>query len=107
MNKALPCVNDYLACREARQVELYRYIRLEKMLKEALWARDAADLEQKMLQARSQKRHAASTLIALYNEQGTALDKADKLFDAAEALQKRRAAEAQAAMNKDLLSLDC
>ena len=63
MKKALPCVNDYLACREARQVELYRYIRLEKMLKEALWARDAADLEQKMLQARSQKSHAASTLI--------------------------------------------
>ena len=65
MNKTLPCATDYLACREARQVELYRYIRLEKMLKEALGASDAGDLEQKMLQARSQKRHAASTLIAL------------------------------------------
>ncbi|MCP9914608.1 hypothetical protein KBZ07_14615 [Cyanobium sp. BA20m-14] len=107
MNKVSPCVNDYLACREARQVELYRYIRLEKMLKEALDASDAGDLEQKMLQARSQKRHPAATLIALYNEQGNALDKADSLFDAAEALQKCRAAEAQKAMHKDLLSLDC
>jgi hypothetical protein len=107
MKKALPCVNDYLACREARQVELYRYIRLEKMLKEALGASDAGNLEQKMLEARSQKRHPAATLIALYNEQGNALDKAGSLFDAAEALQKRRAAEAQAAMNKDLLALDC
>lgn len=107
MNKVSPCVNDYLACREARQVELYRYIRLEKMLKEALGASDAGDLEQKMLQARSQKRHPAATLIALYNEQGNALDKAGSLFDAAEALQKRRAAEAQKAMHKDLLALDC
>ena len=107
MKKALPCVNDYLACREARQVELYRYIRLEKMLKEALGASDAGNLEQKMLEARSQKRHPAATLIALYNEQGNALDKAGSLFDAAEALQKRRAAEAQAAMNKDLAAIDC
>ena len=107
MNKTLPCATDYLACREARQVELYRYIRLEKMLKEALGASDAGDLEQKMLQARSQKRHPAATLIALYNEQGNALDKAGSLFDAAEALQKRRAAEAQAAMNRDLAAIDC
>ena len=107
MNKTLPCATDYLACREARQVELYRYIRLEKMLKEALGASDAGDLEQKMLQARSQKRHPATTLIALYNEQGNALDKAGSLFDAAEALQKRRAAEAQAQVQKDLVNIDC
>jgi hypothetical protein len=43
----------------------------------------------------------------LFNEQGAALDKAGSLFDAAETLQKRRAAEAQAAMNKDLAAIDC
>jgi hypothetical protein len=64
-------------------------------------------LSKRCFVARSQKRHAASTLIALYNEQGNALDKAGSLFDAAEALQKRRAAEAQAAMNKDLAAIDC
>ena len=77
------------------------------MLKEALGASDAGDLEQKMLAARSQKSHPAATLIALYNEQGVAFDAAASLFDTAEALQKRKAAEVQKAMHKDLLAIDC
>ena len=77
------------------------------MLKEALGASDAGDLEQKMLEARSQKRHPASSLIALYNEQGTIFDKAASLFDVAEDLQKRKVAAAQAQVQKDLVALDC
>ena len=107
MKKAAPCATDYLSCRENYQVEYHRYCRLENMLKEALGASDAGDLEQKMLEARSQKRHPASTLIALYNEQGVAFDKAASVFDVAEALQKRKAAEVQKTMQKDLVNLDC
>ena len=107
MKKAAPCATDYLSCRENYQVEYHRYCRRENMLKEALGASDAGDLEQKMLEARSQKRHPASTLIALYNEQGVAFDKAASVFDVAEALQKRKAAEVQKTMQKDLVNLDC
>jgi hypothetical protein len=71
-NKTLPSATNYLACREAYQVEYHRYCRLESMLKEALGASDAGDFERKMLEARSQKRHPAFSLIALYNEQGVA-----------------------------------
>ena len=104
MKKAAPCATDYLSCRENYQIEFHRYCRLENMLKEALGASDAADLEQKMLEARSQKRHPASTLIALYHEQGVAFDQAASVFDVAEALQKRKAAEVQKAMQKDLVN---
>jgi hypothetical protein len=107
MNKTPPSATDYLSCREAHQIELHRYLRLENMLKEALGASDAGDLEQKMLEARSQKRHPASTLIDLYHQQGVAFDKAASLFDIAEDLQKRKAAEVQKAMHKDLLAIDC
>jgi hypothetical protein len=96
MNKTPPSATNYLACREAHQIEFHRYLRLEGMLKEALGASDAGDLEQKMLEARSQKRHPASSLIALFNEQGTIFDKAASLFDIAEDLQKRKVAAAQA-----------
>jgi len=106
-NKTPPSATDYLSCREANQIELHRYLRLEGMLKEALGASDAGDLEQKMLEARSQKRHPASSLIALYNEQGTIFDKAASLFDVAEDLQKRKVAAAQAQVQKDLVALDC
>ena len=107
MKKAAPCATDYLSCREAYQVEYHRYCRLENMLKEALGASDAGDFEQKMLVARSQKRHPAATLIELFNQQGTAFDEASSRYDIAEELQKRRAAEAQAAMNRDLAAIDC
>jgi hypothetical protein len=107
MKKAAPCVTDYLSCREAHQIELHRYLRLESMLKEALGASDSGDLEQKMLEARSQKRHPASTLIDLYHQQGVAFDQAASLFDTAEDLQKRKVAAAQAQVHKDLVALDC
>ena len=107
MKKAAPCATDYLGCRESYQIEFHRYLRLENMLKEALGASDAGDLEQKMLEARSQKRHPASTLISLYHEQGVAFDQAASVFDVAEALQKRKAAEVQKTMQKDLVNLDC
>jgi hypothetical protein len=107
MKKAAPCATDYLSCREAYQIELHRYRRLENMLKEALGASDAGDLEEKMLAVRSQKRHPAATLIDLYHQQGVAFDKAASVFDVAEALQKRKAAEVQKAMQKDLVNLDC
>ena len=107
MKKAAPCAIDYLSCREAYQIELHRFSRLENMLKEALGASDGADLERKMLLARSQKRHPASTLIALYNEQGLAFDAAASLFDVAEALQKKRVAASQAELSKDLQAIDC
>jgi hypothetical protein len=106
MNKTPPSATNYLACREAHQIEFHRYLRLENMLKEALGASDAGDLEQKMLEARSQKRHPASSLIALFNEQGTIFDKAASLFDVAEDLQKRKVA-AQAQVQKDIVALDC
>ena len=106
-NKTLPSASNYLACREACQVEYHRYCRLENMLKEALGANDAGDLERKMLAARSQKRHPSSSLIALYNEQGTIFDKAASLFDIAEDLQKRKVAAAQAQVQKDLIALEC
>jgi len=107
MKKAAPCATDYLSCRENYQVEYHRYLRLENMLKEALGASDSGDLEQKMLEARSQKRHPASSLIALFNEQGTIFDKAASLFDVAEDLQKQKVAAAQAQVQKDLVALDC
>ena len=107
MKKAAPCATDYLSCRENYQVEYHRYLRLENMLKEALGASDSGDLEQKMLEARSQKRHPASSLIALFNEQGTIFDKAASLFDTAEDLQKQKVAAAQAQVQKDLVALDC
>ena len=107
MNKAAPCATNYLECREAYQVEYHRYLRLENMLREALSASDAGDLERKMLVARSQKRHPASSLIALYHEQGTIFDKAASLFDTAEDLQKRKVAAAQAQVQKDLIALEC
>ena len=107
MKKAAPCASDYLSCRESYQIELHRYVRLENMLKEALGASDAGDLERKMLTARSQKRHPALTLIELYNQQGTAFDKAASAFDVAEALQKRKVAAAQAQVLQDIVSLDC
>ena len=107
MNKKPPCATDYLSCRENHQVEYHRYLRLENMLKEALGASDAGDLEQKMLEARSQKRHPASSLIVLFNEQGAIFDKAASLFDTAEDLQKRRVASAQAQVQKDLIALEC
>ena len=107
MKKALPCATDYLSCREAYQVECHRYLRLENMLREALGASDAGDLERKLIEARSQKRHPASTLIALYNEQGTAFDKAASLFHTAEDLQKRKVAAAQAQVQKDFIALEC
>ena len=109
MNKKPPCATDYLSCRENHQIEFHRYCRLESMLKEALGASDGGDLEQKMLEARSQKRHPASSLIALFNEQGTIFDKACTLFDTAEDLQKRKVAAslAQAQVQKDLVNLDC
>jgi len=107
MKKAAPCATDYLSCREHYQVEFHRYCRLENMLKEALSASDAGDLERKMLEARSQKRHPASTLIALYNEQGGIFDAAASLFDVAEDLQKRKVAAVQAQVQKDLVNLDC
>lgn len=77
------------------------------MLKEALGASDAADLEEKMLAVRSQKRHPASTLIELFNQHGHAFDKAASLFDVAKALQKRKVASAQSLVQKDLIALDC
>ena len=107
MNKTIPSASNYLACREAYQIELHRYSRLEKRLKHCLAAIDSGDLEQKMLLVRSQEDHPASTLIALYNEQGILLDKAASLFDTAEALQKQRAAAIHAAFHKDLLALEC
>lgn len=106
-NKTLPSATDYLSSREAYQIELHRYRRLENMLKEALGASDAGDLEEKMLAVRSQKRHPAAMLIELFNQQGHAFDKAASLFDVAEDLQKRKVAAAQAQMQKDLVNLDC
>ena len=107
MNKTIPAASNYLACREAYQIELHRYAKLETRLKHCLAASDSGDLEQKMLLARSQKDHPATTLIALFNEQGNVLDKAASLFDTAEALQKQRSAAIHAAFHKDLLALEC
>lgn len=107
MKKAAPCVTDYLACREAYQLEYHRFLRLENMLKETLKASDSADFERKLLLARSQKLHPAQTLIALYHEQGEAFDKAASLFDLAEGLQKKRVAAAEAELNKDLAAIEC
>jgi hypothetical protein len=109
MNKKPPCATDYLSCRENHQIEYHRYCRLESMLKEALGASDGGDLEQKMLAVRSQKRHPASSLIALFNEQGTIFDKATSLFETAEDLQKRKVAAslAQAQVQRDIVALDC
>ena len=107
MNKKPPCATDYLSCRENYQIEFHRYLRLENMLKEALGASDAGDFERKILEARSQKHHPALTMISLYNEQGTIFDKAASLFDAAEDLQKRKVAAAQAQVQKDIVALEC
>lgn len=107
MNKKPPCATDYLSCRENYQIEFHRYLRLENMLKEALGASDAGDFERKILEARSQKHHPALTMISLYNEQSTIFDKAASLFDAAEDLQKRKVAAAQAQVQKDLVNIDC
>ena len=107
MNKMPPSATNYLACREAHQIELHRYLRLENMLREALGASDSGDLEQKMLEARSQRRHPAATLIELFNQQSVVFDKAASLFDIAEDLQKRKVAAAQAQVQKDLVNLDC
>jgi hypothetical protein len=107
MKKVAPCVTDYLSCREAYQVEFHRFLRLENMLRESLGASDSADFERKLLLARSQKLHPASTLIAMYHEQGEAFDKAASLFDLAEGLQKKRVAAAEAELAKDLAAIDC
>jgi len=107
MKKVAPCASNYLSCREAYQIELHRYLRLEGMLKEALGASDAGDLEQKMLEARSQKNHPAATLIYLYHQQGVAFDNAASLFDVAEDLQKCKVAAAHAQVQKDLVNMDC
>lgn len=107
MNQTIPSASNYLACREAYQIELYRYSKLEKMLKETLGADNAGDLEQKMLLVRSQRNHPAATLISLFNEQGNVLDAAASLFDVAEALQKQRSTAIQAQLHKDLLALEC
>lgn len=107
MKKAAPCVSDYLACREAYQVEYHRFLRLENMLKETLKASDSADFERKLLLARSQKLHPSLALIALYHEQGSIFDQAASLFDLAEALQKKRVAASQAELAKDLAAIDC
>ncbi|MCP9911487.1 hypothetical protein KBZ15_16475 [Cyanobium sp. BA20m-p-22] len=44
--------------------------------------------------ARSQKRHPASTLIELFNQQSHAFDKEASLWDTAEEMQKRMVAAA-------------
>jgi len=106
MAKAPPCVANFLETREVYKIELGRYLQLEEKLKEVLGASDTEDFERKMLLARSQKRHPANALITLYNEQGLIFDKAASAFDQAEALQKKRVADAQAAINKDIALLD-
>jgi hypothetical protein len=96
----------YLERREDHLRALARYQNHENYLKQLLGAADtAADLELRMLEARTKGKHteAISTLHTL----GLALDKASDALDLATELQRRKVAEQQRQFDLDLKNLEC
>jgi hypothetical protein len=104
-NKLTPPIH-YLERREDYLRALARYQNHENYLKQLLGAADtAADLETRMLEARTKGKHteAISTLHTL----GLALDKASDALDLATELQRRKVAEQQRQFDLDLKNLEC
>lgn len=93
---------DYLASREAYKVALHRWANFQQRLIEATGARDAADLERKLLEQRDR----LAGPIAEFARLDQALDLACRRFDDQLLLAKRTAAATEQ-LNRDLELLDC
>lgn len=82
----LPSPDNFLMCREARQMAHYRLMRAEQELMAALNVTKPADLDMAML--RDGGKNAA--LISRYNTLSREMADADNLFDAACDIQRIR-----------------
>lgn len=94
---------DYLSTREAYKIALHRWANFQQRLIELTGARDAGELETKLLEQRDR----LAGPIAEYGRLDEALDLACRRFDAAQLLLAKRTAAATAQVNRDLQLLDC
>ena len=94
---------DYLSTREAYKIALHRWANFQQRLIETTGARDASDLELKLLEQRDRLAGPIAEFARLDGE----LDKASQRFEAAQLLQAKRTAAATAQVNKDLQLIDC
>lgn len=94
---------DYLSCREAYKIALHRWANFQRRLIETTGARDAGDLETKLLEQRDRLAGPIAEFARLDGE----LDLASQRFEAAQLLLAKRTAAATAQVNRDLALLDC
>jgi len=95
---------NYIHTREKYLRALGRYQAAEESLRLLLGAKNCyADLDSKILEARSQGLHTSTILT--YQERARALDHASKALDLAEELQRRRMLEAE--LDRDVRALEC
>jgi len=95
---------DYLSVRETYKLAFHRWDAYQKLLCERFGC-DFADLEQKLLEARKDRR--VEPMIQQYAKLGIELDAASDHWDIMQATQARRTASATAQLNRDLAALDC
>lgn len=81
---------DYLSTREVYKIALHRWANHQQRLISLTGARDAGDLEQKLLEQRDR----LAGPIAEYERLDEVLDKASQRFDAAQLLLAKRTAPA-------------
>jgi hypothetical protein len=86
--------NDYLVCRERYKICYHRWDNYARQLCE-LWSCSFADIEDQILQARTERRHLAE--IAEYARLSNMLDVASDAWDAAQ----------QRILRRDLELIDC
>jgi capsule polysaccharide export protein KpsE/RkpR len=100
MVKTPPSPLNFLMCREHYQISRYRLLRCEEQLMTALACKTVADLEMAMLQEQAKPNSEHKAQIAEYHRLHRDLDAADRLYEAATDLQRKRVADADAAQKE-------
>ena len=97
---------DYLMVREQFKIAMARWVNHGRHLQQLLGAADDGPaLDDAILEARQSRKFAEA--ISEYGRLGAVLDQASRQWDAVQARQVQRTAQAQAQLNRDLKLLEC
>jgi hypothetical protein len=94
---------DYLSARENYKVALHRWGNFQQRLIELTGARDAGDMEVKLVEQHAR----LAGPIAEFGRLDQALDLASRKWEAAQLLLAKRTAAATAQVDRDLQLIDC
>jgi hypothetical protein len=110
MAKPCPCPTNYLACREHFMICKYKLRATENSLMAKMGVSTLPQLEMLLVHETHKPGSPFAALIQQYNQQYIDLDAADRTFEAATDLQRRRIEQADAAarqMARHLATMEC